>query len=154
MMNMFRKKSLKFDGTNYDSWKDKMNNNLWCMGPRYWLATKVSKDIAEEDDLESCTREQRKLFMCNIRAREAMLWDLLENEYSQVKLFKTCHEIWKALEANYEGDTHVKRAGLHNLICAFQDAKMMEDESMRNYVGRISEIVARIQSHGGTKLED
>ena len=36
----------------------------------------------------------------------------------------------------------------------FQDAKMLEDESVRSYVGRIFEIVAQIRSHGGTKLED
>ena len=52
--------------------------------------------------------------------------------------------MWKALESNYESDKHAKRVRLHNWICAFQDAKMMEDESMRNYVGRISEIVVGI----------
>ena len=62
--------------------------------------------------------------------------------------------MWKALESNYESDKHAKRVRLHNWICAFQDAKMMEDESMRNYVGMISTIVARIQYHGGTKEDD
>ena len=31
---------------------------------------------------------------------------------------------------------------------------MMEDESVRSYIGRISKIVAGIQSHGGTKEDD
>ena len=31
---------------------------------------------------------------------------------------------------------------------------MMEDESVRRYIGRILEIVAGIKSHGGTKLDD
>ena len=31
---------------------------------------------------------------------------------------------------------------------------MMEDESVRSYVGRISEIVVGIRSHGGTKSDD
>ena len=92
--------------------------------------------------------------MCNIREREAILLALSKNEYSQVKLLKTSHEIWKALEANYEGDTHAKRARLQNLHCAFQDARMMEDEFVRSYVGRILEIVAGIRSHGGTKSDD
>ena len=67
---------------------------------------------------------------------------------------KTYHEIWKTLEANYEGDTHAKRVRLQNFLCAFQDARMMEDEYVRSYIGRISEIVAGIKSHGGTKLDD
>ena len=31
---------------------------------------------------------------------------------------------------------------------------MLEDEAVRSYIGRISEIVAGIKSHGGTKLDD
>ena len=108
----------------------------------------------EEDNLESCTKEQREVFICNIREREEILLALRESEYSQVKLLKTSHEIWKALEANYEGDTHAKRVRLQNLHCAFQDARMMEDEYVRCYVGRKSEIVVGIKSHGGTKLDD
>ena len=82
MENLFRKDSSKFDGTNYDSWKDKMKNHLLCMGLGYWLITKVSNDIVEEDNLESCIEEQREVFMCNIREREAILSTLLESEYS------------------------------------------------------------------------
>ena len=70
--------------------------------------------------------------MCNIREREEILSSLPKSECSQVKLLKTSHKIWKALEANYEGDTHAKRVRLQNLICAFQDARMMEDEFVKN----------------------
>ena len=108
----------------------------------------------EEDNLETCTEEQREVFMCNIRAREAILSVLPKSEYSQVKQLKTSYEIWKTLEANYEGDTHAKRVRLQNLYFTFQDAKMMEDESIRSYIGRISENVVGIRSHGGTKLDD
>ena len=92
--------------------------------------------------------------MCNIREREVVFSALPENEYNQVKLLKKSHEIWEALKENYEGDTHAKRVRLQNLICAFQDARMMEDEFVRIYVGRISRIVAGIRFHGGTKLDD
>ena len=51
MAKIFKKESSKFDGTNYDSWKDKMKTHLLCMGPGYWLITKVAKDIVEEDNL-------------------------------------------------------------------------------------------------------
>ena len=76
--------------------------------------------------------------MCNIRAREAVLLALPKNEYSQVKLLKTSHKILKALEENYEGNTHAKRVRLQNSICAFQDARMMEDEYVRSFIGIIS----------------
>ena len=40
------------------------------------------------------------------------------------------------------------------MICAFQDARMMEDESIRSYISRIYEIIVGIKPYGGTKEED
>ena len=74
-----------------------MKTRLLCMGPGYCLVTKASKNTAEEDNLESCTEEQREVFRCNIRAREEIMSSLPENEYSQVKQLKISHEIWKTL---------------------------------------------------------
>ena len=82
MENIFRKDCPKFDGKNYDKWKDKMKTHILCMGPGYWLLTKLEKKIVEEDKLENFTKEERDFFMCNIRAREALLSSLPENEYS------------------------------------------------------------------------
>ena len=78
------------------------------MGLGCWLVTKVSKEIVDEDDLKGCKEEQREVFMCNISVREEVLSVLPESEYSQVKLIKTYHEIWKTLEANYEDDVDAK----------------------------------------------
>ena len=89
-----------------------------------------------------------------MKAREALLTTLQENEYSQVKSLVTSHEIWKSLESSFEGDDHAKRMRLPNWICTFKYARMMEDESIRSYIGIILEIFARIWSHGGTKEED
>lgn len=154
MMNLFRKDSPRLDGANYDSWKEKMKTHLLCMGSGYWLLTKSEKTIVKEQKIEECSKEERDLFMCDMRDREALLSTLPENEYSQVKSLETSHKIWKALESFFEGDTHTKRVRLQNWICAFQDANMMGDESVRSYIGRILEIIAGIKAYGGTKEED
>lgn len=49
---------------------------------------------------------------------------------------------------------HAKRIILHNYICLFQDTKMMEDERVRSYIGRISKIIIGIKSCNGSKDED
>ena len=54
----------------------------------------------------------------------------------------------------FEGDENSKKLRLQSWICAFQDAKIMEDESIRTYVGRISKIIVGIRSQGGTKEDD
>ena len=43
---------------------------------------------------------------------------------------------------------------MQSWICAFQDAKMMEDESVRTYIGRIKKITIGINAQRGTKEDD
>ena len=69
MASIFKKDSLKFNGTNYDSWKEKMKTHLLFMGPGYWILTKLEKTIIVEKDLETCTKVERDLFMCDMKAR-------------------------------------------------------------------------------------
>ena len=57
MKNIFRKESPRFDGTNHNSWKDKIKTHPLWMGLGYWLVTKTSKSITEEDHLETYTDE-------------------------------------------------------------------------------------------------
>ena len=75
--------------------------------------------------------------MCDMRAREALFFALPKIEYNQVNTLYNSHKIWKALEKYFDGDEHSKKLRIQSQICAFQDAKMMEDESIRTYIGRI-----------------
>ena len=131
-----------------------MKTHLLCIGPGYWILKKLEKKIIAKKDLETSTEEERELFMCEMRAREALLIALSEIEYNQVKSLVTSHLIWKALENSFEGDEHSKKLRLQNWTCVFQDAKMMEDESIRTYIGRISEIIIDIKSQRGTEDDD
>ena len=63
MGSMFRKDSLKFDGTNYDSQKEKMKTHLLCMGLGYWILKKLEKTIITKMDLEVFIEAKRHLFM-------------------------------------------------------------------------------------------
>ena len=58
------------------------------------------------------------------------------------------------MENSFEGDKHSKNLRPHNWFCAFQDAKMMADEFVRTYIGRISWIIVGIKAQGGTKSDD
>ena len=60
----------------------------------------------------------------------------------------------EALETSFEGDAHSKKLRLQSWIFAFQDAKMMEDESIRTFVGKISKISIGTRSQGETKQDD
>lgn len=62
MENMLRKDSLKFNGTNYDRWNEKMKIHLLCMDPEYWILTRSVKIIIAEKDLKNFTKVERDLF--------------------------------------------------------------------------------------------
>ena len=81
-----------------------MKTHFLCMGLGYWILTKLVKTIIVEKDLEICIKAERDLFMCDMRAREALLTVLFEIEYNQIKSLATSHLIWKALENSFEGD--------------------------------------------------
>ena len=59
MENLLRKESPKFDGTNYNSQKDKMKTHLLCMSLGQWLLTKLEKTIIDKENLENYTKEER-----------------------------------------------------------------------------------------------
>lgn len=59
-----------------------MKTHLLCMGPGYWILKKIAKTIIAEKDLESCTEEERDIFMCDMRAREALLTALPKIAYN------------------------------------------------------------------------
>ena len=144
MESIFKKYSPRFDGANYDIQKEKMKTHLLFMGLGYWILKNSKKTIVEDEKLQNCSEVERDLFIFNMRAREALLSTLPKNEYNQVKSPVTSYEFWKALESNFEGDDHVKIMRLKSWICAYQDAKMMEDESVRSYIGRISNMFASL----------
>ena len=93
MVNHFRKDSPRFDGDDYDFWKEKMKTHLLCMGLGYQLLRKSEKTIVKEKKIEECSEAERDLFMCNMRAIEALLLALPENEYRQIKSLETSHKI-------------------------------------------------------------
>ena len=58
------------------------------------------------------------------------------------------------MQSTFEGDNHTQKVRLQNWICLYQDAKMMEDESIRSYFGRIVDIFLGIGTCGGENFED
>ena len=131
-----------------------MKTHMLCMGPRYCLITKTTKTMIEERNLENCTEEEREIFMCDMRDREAIFSSLLKNDYNQIKSLITSHEVWKDSKKIYASNKYAKRIRLKKWICLFQEAIMMKDKFARSYIGRILKIVVGIKACGGTKDED
>ena len=62
-MVAFKKESLKFDGINYDSWKEKMKTHMLCIDPKLWQVTVNKKTMIREDEIDSCEKIEKDLFM-------------------------------------------------------------------------------------------
>ena len=57
-----------------------MKTRLLCIGLRYWILTNSEKTIIVEKDLEKYTKDERDIFMCDMRAIETLLTKLAEIE--------------------------------------------------------------------------
>ena len=58
MENMFRKDKPKFDGTNYDRWKENMKAHFLCMGLGYWLMKKMRRSLWKKENLKNVVKLQ------------------------------------------------------------------------------------------------
>ena len=96
-----------------------MKTHLLCMGLGYWILKKLVKTIIAKKDLENCTEDERDLFICAMRAREAILTAIPKIKYNQIKPLINSHIIWKALENSFEVDENSKKLKLQSWICTF-----------------------------------
>lgn len=72
-MGSHRKDSPKYDGMNYENWKNKTRNHTIYIGFEYWLITKIKEDIKIKDELESSIQVERKKFSCKMVDREDLI---------------------------------------------------------------------------------
>lgn len=86
----YKKKSLRFDGTNYTLWKNQMECHLRCLGEEYW---KITNNVCNVQQNGVVIAAKIKEVEFNIRAKEALLSALTNPKMTNVIGLQTTHEI-------------------------------------------------------------
>jgi len=78
---------------------------------------------------------------------------LVDSEMTKVMTCTSAKEIWDKLKSIHEGDVKIKEVKLQTHKAKFEGLKMNGDESIEEYMHRVSEIVNAIWGLG-EKIED
>jgi hypothetical protein len=125
-----------FDSTKYGFWKARMwfflkSIDCWSIVETGW--TKPA-DAAFELVLHKTAR------LSNDKALHALCQALSPSEFTKISNCESAQEAWPILETTYEGTKLVKSAKLQMLTSRFEEIKMLEEETFREFYSKMSDL--------------
>ncbi|GLJ37832.1 hypothetical protein SUGI_0769570 [Cryptomeria japonica] len=150
--SIFRKDSLKFDGTNYSIWKIGRETHLNYIGRDIWEVTNNGYvgPTPNQPNPPTLGKDQEN----DCKAREALLSALSNQQIMRLSDQSTTKAIWDKLGTFNEGDTTVKIVILECFRVRYENLKMEEDERISSFMEKVNEVVLGIQYCGGYLSED
>ncbi|XP_076934142.1 uncharacterized protein LOC143600298 [Bidens hawaiensis] len=125
--------------TNYTTWAIKMEAVMDAQG--LWESVEPQPGAVGDEKKDKT-------------ARAFIFQAIPEDVLLQVAKKKTVKEIWDSLKTRYLGAKRVQRARLHTLKREFNSLKMMDNESIDAFAGKLSGMISRYSSLGETLEED
>ncbi|GJW21980.1 zinc finger, CCHC-type containing protein [Tanacetum coccineum] len=122
--------------TNYTTWSIMIETVLRAYG--HW-------DAITEDEVD-----EKK----NYTTKGIIFQTLPENVLLQVSKHKNAKDVWESIKVRYIGAERVQKARLQILRNELEMLKMNDTESINDFAGKISGIVAKFKSLGSTLEEE
>ncbi|GJS89530.1 hypothetical protein Tco_0772166 [Tanacetum coccineum] len=122
--------------TNYTTWSIMIETVLRAYG--HW-------DAITEDEVD-----EKK----NYTTKGIIFQTLPENVLLQVSKHKNANYVWESIKVRYIGAERVQKARLQILRNELEMLKMNDNESINDFAGKISGIVAKFKSLGSTLEEE
>jgi hypothetical protein len=118
-----------FDGTNYGYWKARM---------RFFLKSIDVLKIVEigwikPEETNEITITQTSAWLSNDKALHALCQALSPSKFARISNCEIAKDAWQILETTYEDTKLVKSAKLQMLISKFEQIKMLEEETFREF---------------------
>jgi hypothetical protein len=140
---------LSFDGTNYGDWKARMRFFLKSID--VWQIVESGWTKPEATTIEPITQKASRL--AKDKAHHALCQAFSPSEFARISNCESAQEVWKILETTYEGTKLVKSAKLQMLIYRFEEIKMLEEETFREFYTKISDLRSLMMSLRKTVLD-
>jgi hypothetical protein len=127
---------LVFDGTNYGYWKVRMRFFLKSID--CWSIVETGWTKPADATLELVPQKTARL--SNDKALHALCQALSLSEFVTILNCESTQKAWQILETTYEGTKLVKSAKLQMLTSKFEEIKMLEDETFREFYSKMSDL--------------
>ncbi|XP_051113166.1 uncharacterized protein LOC127239179 [Andrographis paniculata] len=150
-----------FDGTNYQSWKNKMEAFLMLQGEDVSNAVESAwshpkKTIQDEDNIISLVNKPKREWTLNEKAAaiansKAFFSIFNVVDETQGKLISNCKidkEAWDILENAFEGSVQVRESKLDHVETFFEGLKINEDETIVVYYNHFMDVVNQAEALG------
>jgi hypothetical protein len=95
--------------------------------------------IKPEDIADEITIAQTSARLSNDKALHTLCQALSPSEFARISNCESAKDAWQILETTYEGTKLVKFAELQMLISKFEEIKMLEEETFREFYTKISD---------------
>ncbi|CAM8966303.1 unnamed protein product [Rhodiola kirilowii] len=151
------------EGPNYGYWKARMKAFIKNVDEKAWryvltgwntplLATDEGK-IVPKPETEWSEQEER-LAMGNAKALNAIFSDVDEAIFKLILNCESAKEAWDTLSTHFEGDDKVKQSKIQMLTSRFEELKMQEDESIKDFNARVCHLVNEASTLGEALPEE
>ncbi|GKA17115.1 hypothetical protein Tco_0696952 [Tanacetum coccineum] len=90
----------------------------------------------------------------NYTTKGIIFQTLPENVLLQVAKYKSAKDVWESIKVRYIGAERVQKASLQTLRNELEMLKMNDNESINDFAGKISGIVAKFKSLGSSLEEE
>ena len=132
---------LVFNGEKYEFWSIKMktlfkSQDLWDL---------IENGYSEPDDDEARLKENKKK---DSKALFFIQQAVHENIFSRIMGATTSKEAWRILQKEFQGDAKVIAVKLQSLRRDFETSVMKTDETVQDFLSRVSVIVSKMRSFG------
>jgi len=125
-----------FDGTNYGYWKARMRFFLKSID--YWKIVEIG--WTKPADATPKSVNDKILRLLNDKALHALCQAFSSSKFSRISNNESAKEAWQILETTYEGTKLVKSVKLQMLISRFEEIKILEDKTFRDFYSKMSDL--------------
>ncbi|CAM8877475.1 unnamed protein product [Rhodiola kirilowii] len=151
------------EGHNYGYWKARMKAFIKNVDEKAWrfvltdwnpplLATDEGK-IVPKPETEWSEQEER-LAMGNAKALNAIFSAVDESIFKLILNCESAKEAWDTLSTHFEGTDKVKQSRIQMLTSRFEELKMQEDESIKDFNARVCDLVNEASTLGEALPEE
>src|SRR3954468_9997438 len=150
------------DGSNYDYWKPLMVAFLKSVNSKAWRAVNKgwehpvntdkdgNKTLKPEEDWD---KDEEALALGNSKALNALFNGIDKNIFRLVHHCELAKDVWDILKTTHEGTSKVKMSRLQLLTTKFENLRMRDDESIKDFYMNLLDI-ANTSGALGEKMSD
>ncbi|TXG68897.1 hypothetical protein EZV62_003832 [Acer yangbiense] len=138
----------QFFGENYQIWTVKMKSYLKAFGLWEYAAEDKQVPLLRANPTIAQMKQHEEEKMKKDKAVTCLHSALSDSVFTSIMHLETSKSIWDELKSRFEGSERVKSVKLLTLKREFENLKMKDSETVKDYSSKLSELVNQMRLYG------